>query len=250
MKIIRNFISWNEKENFKGFLIPSLREALKRKPKGDLIILDMSTVSIGNLPWKNEHWKKIFEPGKDPMFKPSLPWDNSYDPKNIQQTSIGISISSDKLTRGCIYSNWSIKYGVVQVLAKFPFVEGAWSAIWLFGGLPEFDFEHCGCWDHQVTATQHWGYDYGEHYGKRQTQYNERRNECFSPTEQFYLYEIELTPYDTIWRINGLPVRHTKKGANSSDQHLIVSTGFGNYCKGSLKEEAILQVKQIRIYKR
>ena len=71
--------------------------------------------------------------------------------------------------------------------------------------MPEYDFpEHCGQWDNQVTLTGHYGYDYGGEFGKKSTLHNERRNRRFLPTDEYYLYEIFVSPYIVKFYINGV----------------------------------------------
>ena len=258
MRIINNIISFKEKMSFRKEIIPSLESALNRIPKGDMMHYIMATVNIGQLEWQSG-WQKDYKPYVDPPFRVGVPWDVDDTSENniIQQPTHMDIITRKEAGRGndgILYSNWTIKYGTIQVLAKLSDIQGAFSAIWLYGkdGLPEFDFEHCGQWNNQVTATGHWGYDY-DYYGKKSTLHNERKNRKFYPTDEYHLYEIELSPYETIWRINGLDVRRTKEGANAGKQHLILSIGKVEYCgseeNGTLSEDAKMEVRWVRTFK-
>lgn len=248
----------SQKRQFKSHNLPSLSDALSRTPAGELTFYDMSAVTIGNLPWYGEDCVAKYRPGIDPPFRSGLPWfSDQSSPDNVIQDTNGIKLicrkeAGDK-KEGVIYSNFTIKYGTVQVLARFPDVEGAWSAIWLFAGLPEYDFEHCGQWDEMVTATAHWGFDYSGLYGKKSTLHNERQNKTFRPAKDYYLYEIYVSPYKIVWYINGMKTREMKRGISSHDQHLIISVGKGEYCgsdpKGELTKDAKLFVKWVKVFK-
>ena len=170
--------------------------------------------------------------------------------ENIHLTDSCIEIWARKDgTEGVLFSNFKIKYGIVKALVKLPDVEGAWSAFWLFRGMPELDiFEHCGQWKNQVSVTHHWGYSY-EKGMKKSTLNNERYNESFKPTEQYYVYEVEVTPYEVIYRINGEVTRVMTEGIPSHEQHIILNVSTGDYCDDiPLKKDAVMKVKWIKVF--
>lgn len=258
MRLINNFISWKEKMSFRKDIVPCLEDAINRVPEGEITYYDMFDVNVGNLEWQGSEWAKVYEPGIDPPFRVGVPWDADDTSKNnIEQHNQKMDIvarkEEGKGNNGVLWSNWGFKHGTIQVLAKFPNIEGAFSAIWMFDGLPEMDFEHCGQWKNQVTSTSHQGFDYDGPYGKKSTLHNERKNRKFKPTDQYYLYEIYLSPYEMIWYINGLAVRKVCDGISNRDQHLILSVGKGEYCgsveDGSLPEDARMSVKWVRTFK-
>lgn len=211
---------------------------------------DVSNITIGNLEWKGSSWDKKYEYGKDPMFRHSLPWDQESSPRdNVNLTDSCIEIWARKDgSNGFLFSNFKIKYGIVKAMIKLPDVEGAWSAFWLFKGMPELDiFEHCGQWENQVSVTHHWGYSY-EKGMKKSTLNNERSNKLFKPTEQYYVYEVEVTPYEVIYRINGEVTRIMTEGIPSHEQHIILDVVTGDYCGNiPLKEDAVMKVKWIKV---
>jgi beta-glucanase (GH16 family) len=212
---------------------------------------DASNLTIGNLEWKGSSWDKKYEYGKDPMFRYSFPWDQEeFSQENIHLTDSCIEIwAKTDGTEGVLFSNFKIKYGIVKALVKLPNVEGAWSAFWLFRGMPELDiFEHCGQWKNQVSVTHHWGYSY-EKGMKKSTLNNERYNKSFKPTEQYYVYEVEVTPYEVIYRINGEVTRIMTEGIPSHEQHIILNVSTGDYCGDiPLKKDAVMKVKWIKVF--
>ena len=225
----------------------------------------MSGVTIGNLPYISKEWNRIYQKGTDPEFKPGLPWDDKgeYSPDNVIQTADGIQVIARKEegigTYGALWSNFTIKYGIIRAKIKLPFVKGSWTAFWTFNGLPESDiFEHCGDWHNRVTSTHHWGYDYNNNeppepnYGKKSTTNNERVNRKFRPAQRYYIYEIEITPYKMIWRINGRKVRVMKKGI-SNTTHILLTSVKGSYCGSGkydgLLKDAIMNVEWIKVYR-
>ncbi len=211
---------------------------------------DASNITIGDLEWKGRYWEKIYEYGKDPMFRHSYPWDREgYPEENVQLTDSCIEIwARTDGTKGVLFSNFKFKYGIVKALIKLPDVDGAFSAFWLFRDMPELDiFEHCGQWKNQVAVTHHWGYAY-EKGMKKSTSENTRFNEAFKPTEEYYVYEVEVTPYEVIYRINGVVTRVMTEGVPSHEQHIILNVTTGHYCDDiPLKEDAVMKVKWIKI---
>lgn len=212
---------------------------------------DASNITIGNLEWKGSAWDKKYEYGKDPMFRYSFPWDQEkFKSENIHLTDSCIEIWARKDgSEGVLFSNFKIKYGIVRAKVKLPDVEGAWSAFWLFRGMPELDiFEHCGQWKNQVTVTHHWGYAY-EKGMKKSTLQNERFSESFNPTEEYNIYEVEVTPYEVIYRINGIVTRVMTEGIPSHELHIILNVATGDYCENiPLKEDAVMKVKWIKVF--
>jgi len=215
------------------------------------ITYDASNITIGNLEWKGKYWDKIYEYGKDPMFRYSYPWDQEeYPEENIRITDSCIEIwARTDGTKGVLFSNFKFKYGIVKALVKLPDVDGAWSAFWLFRGMPELDiFEHCGQWENQVSVTHHWGYTY-ERGMKKTTYGNVRFNEAFEPTKKYYVYEVEVTPYEVIYRINGIVTQVMTEGVPSHEQHIILNVTTGDYCENiALKEDAVMKVKWIKVF--
>ncbi len=222
-------------------------------PEGKLTRYNMSEVTIGNLPWKKE-WKRIFQDSIDPMFSYQFPWDKSECLReNVIQTDTGINlIARADGTKAVLFSNFTFKYGTVRALIKLPDVPGAMSAFWLFEGMPELDvLEHCGQWNNQVAVTHHWGWSY-EPGRKKATRHNLRFNELFTPDEQYYLYEVEITPYKVVYRINGNIVRVMEEGIPSQDLHIILNIGWGNYCDSpeGINEDAVMSVKWLEVYEK
>jgi beta-glucanase (GH16 family) len=133
----------------------------------------------------------------------------------------------------------------VSALIRLPEEQGAWSAFWLFGetGLPENDvFEHCGG-EQYVNVTHHWGYGYDNPELKKHTEWNKRRN--INPNE-WNLYEIEISPYKTIYRINNKVVRSMKRGTSSDRRHILLTCGWGDYCGGN-SPDAYMEVKWLTL---
>jgi len=255
--MIRNFI---EQLWFRWSKIPTLEEALKKLPDGRLHIYSPLDFTIGELERK-EGWVKEYNP-KDPLFQSGRGYDpNLSDPKNIKifQDKIELTQPKDEEKDAFIQSNFTFKHGTVRAIIKLPKVKGAWSAFWLFGenGMPEHDIlEQCGDWENKVSVTHHWGYDYNNvpnPRGKKMTRNNKRYNKNFRPTEDYYLYEVELSPYKVVYRINGIKVRTMKKGVSSSQQRVIFSVTKGNYCQSKttsiLKDDAAMSVKRLELWK-
>jgi len=255
--MIRNLI---EKILFFLKKIPTWQQAFTRTPEGTLTRYRMCDINVGNLRWNNG-WIKIYNPPYDPEFRNNRPFDQqASSPKNITQRNELMQLTQPKGigTRDAyIQSNFTVKYGTVRALIKLPSIKGAWSAFWGFGGLPEMDIlEHCGGWKHKVSVTHHWGYDYNNvpnPHGKKMTRYNARYNRNFNPTKDFYLYEVELSPYKIVYRINGIKVRTLKRHLSSGENVVIFDVTKGNYCQSSidteLKEDATMVVDFLEVFK-
>jgi beta-glucanase (GH16 family) len=256
-----DIISLFEQIKFRFFGPKNLEQDLKnRKPEGELLRIDLAQTSIGELEWKKD-WVKKFDWNKDPWFRSGLPW---YEPDKYNKDfikrgnhKITLEVPVDSNQEAALFSNFTIKYGTVRALIKLPNTNRAWSAFWLSGtnGLPEHDIlEACGGEKDRVHVTHHWGYDYGEKWGKKSTLHNERINKNFKPTEQFYLYEVELSPYKTVYRINGRIVKVMKCHAvSSSDQNIIFSLGPGNFCENDGKptnKTQRMEIMWLEIYKK
>jgi hypothetical protein len=241
------------KQSFQRKEVQSTQKYEQAIDETNFTTYDASNISIGNLEWKGRYWDKIYENGKDPMFRYSYPWDQEgFTRDNIHLTDSCIEIwARTDGTKGVLFSNFKFKYGIVKALVKLPDVEGAWSAFWLFRGMPELDiFEHCGQWKNQVSVTHHWGYSY-ERGMKKSTLNNERYNKSFKPTEQYYVYEVEVTPYEVIYRINGEITLIMTKGIPSHEQHIILNVSTGDYCGDiPLKKDAVMKVKWIKVFEK
>jgi len=255
--MIRNFI---EQLIFRWSRIPTWQEAVQRVPEGTLTKYHMSDIEIGNLEWI-EGWTKNYNKDKDPPFREGRPFDpelSSLD--NITTTSSLMILTQPKeaCTKDAyIQSNFTIKYGTVRALIKVPKVPGAWSAFWLFGGLPEMDiFEHCGGWEDKISVTHHWGYDYDNvpnPKGKKMTKRNARYNKKFRPRDNFYLYEVELSPYKIVYRINGIKVRTLKRHLSSGENRVIFDVTKGDYCQScflkGIGRDAQMMIDFLEVYK-
>ena len=237
---------------------PDLKTELQKIKESDPALnftrYHMGGIHIDKLPWK-AHWKKTYEPGKDPSFSYDYPYETgeTHLRENIIQEN-GKAILLLRPDSGAVLrSNFTFKYGIVKAYMKLPTVKGAWSAFWLYGasGMPEMDiFEHCGDWLHKVSVTHHFGYDYKNIRGKKMTVHNKRFNKNFNPNKEYYLYEIEVTPYAVYYRINGLTVRTMKKGIPSGENHIIVNITKGNYCpNNNIPISAQMEVKWIDVIK-
>jgi len=135
-----------------------------------------------------------------------------------------LNVEDGMQTAGILVSMFTIKCGLIQVRAKFPCTQaGQLDAIWSFGenGMPEHDIAE---WNgSEVSVTEHWGYDYKEGLKKR-TRNGDRKAKWFKPEAEFYIYELELTPYQTIYRINGIET--LKTAASNNEQHIILNSGI------------------------
>jgi len=223
----------------------------------------MNDVTIGPLPWYSSDYRRIYKKGTDPQFNWHCPWDYE-GPKhsareNLVFTKEGMNIICRKEsgygTLGILYSNFSLTYGIIRAKIKLPKVKGGWSAFWTFAGMPEYDIlEHCGRWDNKITTTPHWGYDYSGPYGKKSTHYNRSTNRKFKPTEEYYIYELETTPYKVIWRINGRIVRVMKEGIQTMPTNILFTVSKGDYCGsvpfGKLPADATMNVEWLKVYTR
>lgn len=234
--------------------IPSWEKAAAKIPDGNMRIYDASNLSLGNLEWK-KGWRKEYDEERDPNFRPSIPWDTSLsDPTTIDVKYGMITLTQKAHSKKMSYmqSNFTIKTGTVRALIRCPKIEGAWSAFWLFGehGMPEHDMmEHCGEWSNQVAVTHHWGYDYENVRGKKSTLWNGRKNKNFKPTEEFYLYEVTLTPYETIYKINGVVVRKMGRAVSSGINRVIFDVTTGKYCGSKeLTEDATMEVAWLQVF--
>lgn len=202
---------------------------------------------MGIPPWQNDKWKRIHQP-EDPDWQWNTPWDQeSHIKENIEFTDDGVKIWARNEKRGCLYSNFHFKYGKVTAEIRLPEEEGAWSAFWLFGesGLPENDvFEHCSG-EQYINVTHHWGFNYDSSANKKQTTKNKRRN--VNPNE-WNIYQVEITPYSTVYKINDKVVRKTKKGISSDERHILLTCGWGDYC-GEKTPYAFMEVKWLSVEK-
>lgn len=224
-------------------------------PKGTLRTYMMADATIGNLPWKSGYIRKYSE-YIDPMFRDSLPWEiNQSNPDGISQAYAGVMLTQAKepnTNKAILYSNFTIKYGTIRALIKLPNIKGAWSAFWLFGdnGMPEHDIlEQCGQWNNRVNVTHHYGFNYDN---KKSTLHNGRINRKFNPNV-FNLYEVELTPYKTTYKINGFVTKVMKHGISSSQHHIIFSVTKGSYCDSGnmyeMTEDATMIVHKLEVFK-
>lgn len=226
---------------------------LMNHPEGDYYGYYMADIEIGNKKDWIEGYQKDYVEGYDPPFRSGLPWDNdSFDPDNIIQVSgdyMMLIKKPEDLKGALIYSNFTIKYGTVRALVKLPVVEGLMSAFWLFDGLPEMDiFEHYGK-RRAFNCTHHWGYDYGEKYGKKSTLHNERYNRRLDFQTQWYVFEIELSPYFVTYKINGVTVKRLTRHLSNREQHVILDiTKDLDY--DSYDETGKLFVKKIEIFRK
>ena len=255
---IRSFF---ESRWFKCTKFQSYEKYLKneRIPDGDRTIITPENITIGNMPWQ-EGWNKNYVEGEDPMFRDNLPYDQqgaSSDNITITQDEIIMTKPKEAESKDAyLYSNFTIKYGTVRALLKTPNVDGIWSAFWLFGtdGMPEHDMiEHCGQWKNETACTHHWGYDYNGVKGKKSTLWNGRKNKKFKPSEDFNLYEVELGPYKTVYRLNGKIIRTMKHSLSSGLNRIIFDVTKGSYCgtdpKQAVDADGVMSVKSIEIFK-
>jgi len=228
-------------------------------PLGKRYYIDASNITLGNPPWKGRAWDRVYQWGYDPMFRWHLPWDDNHGVKNniiIEDDRIRLRMHGHKHSKEAyLYSNFTIKTGTVRAMIKTPNIEGAWSAFWLMGkfGMPEIDiFEHCGEWTDKVNVTHHWGYDYENINGKKSTLSNGRQYKDFRPTEKYNLYEVELTPYKVIYKINNTVVRTMKRGVPSGPNHVIFDIVKGTYCgsgpTSELDDDAYMDIKYLELF--
>ena len=254
-----SFRDWREKLAFKGVnKFENLEDYLDSyTPPGEMRRYEMNIIELGNLPWIPGGWEKWYEEGVHPPFRTTLPWaQDDSSSNNVQQTLNGIAITQPKEANapsGILWSNFTIKHGTVRALIKLPNVKGAWSAFWLFAGLPELDIlEHCGEWKHQFTATHHWGYDYENIFGKEMTNHNERYNKRLDLHNEYHLFEVLFTPYEVIYLVDGVEHRKVTKGIPTMDTHIIFNVTKGDYCDSAiteaLSEDATMHVKWLEVY--
>jgi len=192
------------------------------------------TLSVGKIS-QNKRWRN------------GLPWEHygvykGSDPKRvfIKDNKLNLVVDWNKdyncPTRGLLYSNFDIKHGIFRIRAKVSSIDGIGSALWTFGdnGMPEIDIlETCGQRCKKISNIHHWGYDYEKKLGKTSTLNNSLSSSNFKPSEEFYVYEIEFTPYKIIWRINGVVTKVEKRGIPTNKQHLILSVCQSERCGNS-----------------
>jgi len=247
-----------EKWVFRLRKIPKTPKATP-KPKGEHMFFDMKDITIGNMPWQ-AGWEKNFDFKTDPLFRDNLPWDQQISsPDNIIRDDDCLVMRMPKEENSkfaYLWSNFTIKYGTIRAMIKCPDAPGAWSAFWLFSnnGTPEHDmFEQCGGCANEVYVTHHWGYDYEDKFGKKSTLHNTRYNRGFTPREDYYLYDVELTPYKVVYKINGIVVKTMRKGIPSGDNRILFDIVKGNYCGTSttqaIEKDAIMKIKYLEIFK-
>ena len=200
--------------------------------------------TIGLPPWQSK-WERKHQ-AEDPDWRWSMPWNHEgYSRDNIEHTANGVKIWARNGKEGCLHSNFHFKYGIVTALIRLPKEEGAWSAFWITGasGLPEYDvLEHCGG-EEYVNVTQHWGYNYDSSVYKKQTTHNKRKN--VNPFD-WNLYQVEVTPYKIIYRINGKVVRTMKQGISSDKMRVLLTCGWGDYCGGKTPD-AFMEVQWLTV---
>ena len=238
--------------------IPTWEDAIKSIPQGDYIKYDMSKVTIGDMPWKYG-WTPIYVEDESPQFRIGREWAKDMtDADNILQSPTKMTLTQPKSAGtkdAWIQSNFRIKYGTVRALIKLPDVSGAHSSFWLFGqnGMPEMDvLEHCGGWENKVSVTHHHGIAY-ESGQKKMTHNNARYNKNFKPRDEFYLYEVELSPYKVVYKINGVKVRTLKRGLSSGENKVIFNVVKNSYCQTTtesvLNDDAVMIVDFLEVYK-
>ena len=205
-------------------------------------------------------WERKYQKGVDPEFRIDYPWQQASGMTstidNIVQHNDGITLKmpSHQLEHNAVlFSNFKFKYGTIRALIKVPNVPKAWSAFWIFRGMPEMDiFEHCGGRTNEVNVTHHWGCDYGSG-GKKSTLHNERYNKDFKPRDEYYLYEVTVTPYEVVYKINGVVTKTMTTGIPSHDGHIIFNvTAEGSYCgtvpTSGLTDDATMEIKWLEVY--
>lgn len=237
--------------------IPTLEEYLEcSEPEGKHTHYDMSTVKIGSKTgWKPGYTKDYVE-GVDPPFMSGLPWDKEDStPDNLIQTEEGLTFKRPKganQKNALISSNFKVKYGTFRAIAKLPSTKGAWSAFWLFRAMPELDvFEHCGGRNKSFNCTHHWGFDYDGPYGKKSTLHNERYNKNLRLTEEYYAFEVVVSPYKVEYFINGIPIKTMRKGIPTQDTIIIFNVSTGSYCGSGnhiLENDAYAYLRQIDVW--
>lgn len=230
----------------------------------EIYAFNMSKADIGLPPYQSQEWERVHQMGVDFDWRWNQPWDQErYKKECIVKTNDGVQVWSlkDPSTEdnwGCLYSNFSLKYGKVTAMIKLPAEKGIWSAFWLFGenGMPEYDvFEHCGGKKY-VNVTHHWGYKYEKNF-KHSSLHNKRGRfpsrlwwNKFNPME-WNKYSVEFTPYEVKYFINDICVRTMKKGISSSQMHIMLTAGRGDYCPcdEAEAEDGYMLVKWILIEK-
>ncbi len=202
--------------------------------------------TVGIPPWQSK-WERKHQP-EDPDWRWNMPWNHEgYSKDNIEHTDKGVKIWARNGKEGCLHSNFHFKYGIVTAKIRLPKEEGAWSSFWIIGesGLPEYDVvEHCGG-EQYVNVTQHWGYNYDSSSYKKSTLHNKRRG--VNPND-WNLYQVEITPYKTIYRINGKVVRKMKRGTSSGERLVLLTCGWGTYCGGKTPD-AYMEVEWLTVEK-
>lgn len=245
-------------------------EYIQKIPEGYEVVFEDSfdELNVGYLYWSKEFdslgYKSFYRPFHKP-WRYNYPYgdlNNSYSfhdhsmlsiQKKNDDNYLDINVSKIKNSyyHGVLYSNFAYKYPVFRVIAKLPEGKGMWSAIWTIGslGMPEIDIEHCSSWMNSVTSTIHWGYDYKRGYKKQKG--NKIKAKSFNPTVNYYCYEIEVTPYSVIWKINGIMIQKYKNPVPDDLLHLIIGTGMGTYCDTTgFSKYSTMKVSEVQVLKK
>lgn len=153
-----------------------------------------------------------------------------------------------------------MKYGKIEVRAKFEGQKGAWPAIWM---LPEHSAKG---WPHdgEIDILEHLNYD-GFVYQTVHSTWAEahpdsppRMGKGLIKPESWNVYTLEWTPEKIVWRINGKATHEYPKVADSTDRwpwdrpfYLIMDMQLGGKWVGEVDEITLpvsMQIDWVKIY--
>lgn len=173
-------------------------------------------------------------------------------PDHLRSSANGKSYLSGALTT---YNKFTMKYGYVEMRAKFPKGKGIWPALWLLhqnesDRTPEIDIvEFIGDDPYNVYHTFHWV----ENWSNRRSPYMVASGPDYS--QDFHTYAVKWEPGKITWYIDGQE-RNSFSNGNVSweNMYILVNLAVGGSWPGSpdgnTQFPARYQIDYIRAYQK
>jgi len=132
------------------------------------------------------------------------------------------------------YNKFKMKYGYVEIRAKFPKGKGIWPAFWLLhqhdhDRKPEIDVvEYIGDEPNKVHHTYHWV----ENWSNRRSPYMIAKGRDYS--QDFHTYGVKWEPGKITWYVDGVEHNSFSNGNVSwEEMYLLVNLAVGGSWPGS-----------------
>jgi beta-glucanase (GH16 family) len=162
-------------------------------------------------------------------------------------TMFGFAPKEFEYTSGLINTGKSFRqqYGRFRAKMKLDKNKGVTQAFWLVGGqiMPQIDI--LKCYDGNATFNNFWG-NISEKDGVHRSSSKLNFQKLVS---DFHIFELEWTPQELIWRINGLEVKREAKGIPDEPMYILLSSGIFSEVNGH-SFPSTMQIDWVKCYKR